>query len=99
MYSRFPHYRSFKFLQKPGPYPVGLKIVDQYDRTRIYPASSKRLSKSPAGEDARPLQTLIWYPSLGRTGRPMTVGDYTQLADTETHFDAPHPEQNRWARC
>jgi pimeloyl-ACP methyl ester carboxylesterase len=26
----------------------------------------------------------------------MTVGDYTQLADTEIHFDAPHPEQNRW---
>jgi pimeloyl-ACP methyl ester carboxylesterase len=26
----------------------------------------------------------------------MTVGNYTQLADTEFHFDAPHPEQNRW---
>ena len=26
----------------------------------------------------------------------MTVGDYTQLADTEIHFDKPRPEQNRW---
>ena len=26
----------FKFLQKPGPYPVGLKVVDQYDRSRTY---------------------------------------------------------------
>jgi dienelactone hydrolase len=26
----------------------------------------------------------------------MTVGDYTQLADTEIHFYAPDPEQNRW---
>ena len=26
----------------------------------------------------------------------MTVGDYTQLADTEIFFEAPHPEQNRW---
>lgn len=26
----------------------------------------------------------------------MTVGDYAQLADTEIHFDAPNPEQNRW---
>jgi len=26
----------------------------------------------------------------------MTVGDYTQLADTEIHFYAPHLEQNRW---
>jgi len=26
----------------------------------------------------------------------MRVGDYTHLADTEIHFGAPHPEQNRW---
>jgi pimeloyl-ACP methyl ester carboxylesterase len=75
---------SFQFLQKHGPYPVGLKVVDQYDQSRA------------VGDDARPLQTLIWYPSLRSTGKPMTVGDYTQLADTEIHFDAPHPEQNRW---
>jgi pimeloyl-ACP methyl ester carboxylesterase len=87
---------SFQFLQKPGPYPVGLKVVDQYDHSRAYPASSKSLSKSPVGDDARPLQTLIWYPSLRSTGKPMTVGDYTQLADTEVHFAAPNPEQNRW---
>jgi pimeloyl-ACP methyl ester carboxylesterase len=87
---------SFQFLQKPGPYPVGLKVVDQYDRSRAYRASPKSLSRSSAGDDARPQQTLIWYPSLSSTGKPMTVGDYTQLADTEIHFDAPHPEQNRW---
>jgi pimeloyl-ACP methyl ester carboxylesterase len=87
---------SFQFLQNPGPYPVGLKVVDQYDHSRAYPASSKNLSKSSVGDDARPLQILIWYPSLKSTGKPMTVGNYTQLADTEIHFDAPHPEQNRW---
>ena len=86
----------FRFLQKPGPYPVGLKVVDQYDHSRAYPAFFKNPSKSSAGDDARPLQTLIWYPSLRSTGKPMTVGDYTQLADTEIRFDAPHPEQNRW---
>jgi pimeloyl-ACP methyl ester carboxylesterase len=75
---------------------VGLKVVDQYDRSRAYPASPKNSSKSSAGEDARPLQTLIWYPSLRSTGKPMTVGDYAQLADTEIHFDVPRPEQNRW---
>ena len=91
-----PQTFSFQFLQKPGPYPVGLKVVDQYDRSRAYPASSTNLSKSSKGHDARPLQTLIWYPSLRSTGKPMTVGDYTQLADTEIDFDAPHPEQNRW---
>ena len=87
---------SFQFLQKPGPHPVGLKVVDQYDHSRAYPASSKTLSKSPVGDNARSLQTLIWYPSLRSTDKPMTVGDYTQLADMEIHSDASHPEQNRW---
>jgi hypothetical protein len=86
----------FQFLQKPGPYPVGFKVVDQYDRSRTYPASPKDSSKSSAGDDARPLQTLILYPSLRSTGKPMTVGDYTHLADTEIHFGAPLPERNRW---
>ncbi len=47
-------------------------------------------------ENARPLQTLIWYPSLRNTGKPMTVGDYTQLADNEIHFNAPDEKENRW---
>jgi pimeloyl-ACP methyl ester carboxylesterase len=48
------------------------------------------------GENARPLQTLIWYPSLKSTCEPMTVGDYTQLANTEIHFNAPDEKKNRW---
>jgi hypothetical protein len=47
-------------------------------------------------ENVRPLQTLIWYPSLKSTGEPMTVGDYAQLADTEIHFNAPDEKENRW---
>jgi pimeloyl-ACP methyl ester carboxylesterase len=87
---------SFQFLQKPGPYPVGLKVVDQFDRSRVYPASPRNLSKISVGDGARPLQTLIWYPSLRSTAKPMTVGEYAHLADTEIHLDAPHPDENRW---
>ena len=42
------------------------------------------------------MQTLIWYPSLKSTDKPMSVGDYTQLADTEIHFKAPNEHENRW---
>ena len=87
---------SFQFLQKLGPYPVGLNVVDQYDRSRTYPDSPKDPSKSSMGENARPLQTLIWYPSLESPGEPMTVGDYVRLADTEIHFNAPDEKENRW---
>jgi predicted dienelactone hydrolase len=87
---------AFRFLQKPGPYPVGLKVVEQYDRTRLFPASAAEPPKSSLGGNTRSLQTLIWYPSTESAGKPMTVGDYAQLADKEIHFDAPNPEQNRW---
>jgi dienelactone hydrolase len=73
-----------------------LKVVDQYDHSRAYLASSKNLSKSSVGDDARPVQTLIWYPSVRSTGKSMTVGDYVQLADTEIHFNAPDEKENRW---
>ena len=85
---------GFKFLQKPGPYPVGLKIVDQYDHSRTFP--KKDSTPSSAGNQARPLQTLIWYPSLRSPAKPMTVGDYVQLADVEVRFNAPDEKENRW---
>jgi predicted dienelactone hydrolase len=75
---------------------VGVKVVDQYDRTRPYPAAARGVSKSSVGEDARPLQTLIWYPALRSAGKPMTVGNYVRLADTEIHFNTPDEKGNRW---
>jgi pimeloyl-ACP methyl ester carboxylesterase len=87
---------SFQFLEKPGPYPVGLKVVDQYDQSRTFPSSSAGSGKSLVKEGARPLQTFIWYPALKSTVKPMTVGDYVLLADTETQFNAPDEKTNRW---
>src|SRR5271154_4307055 len=76
---------TFHFQQKRGPYPVGLSIVYQYDRTRPDLASSKKLPASSPDESARPLQTLIWFPSESTPEKPMTVGDYAHLSDSETH--------------
>jgi pimeloyl-ACP methyl ester carboxylesterase len=87
---------SFRFLEKPGLYPVGLKVVNQYDHSRSFPSAPRVPGKPPIKDGARPLQTLVWYPSLRSTEEPMTVGEYAQLADTEIHFDTPHPGQNRW---
>jgi pimeloyl-ACP methyl ester carboxylesterase len=92
----WPQASPFQFLEKPGPFQVGLKVVDQYDRSRIFPASSHGSGKQFAKNDARPLQTLIWFPSLAAANKPMTVGEYVNLADTETHFNVPEEKDNRW---
>jgi pimeloyl-ACP methyl ester carboxylesterase len=84
----------FQFLREPGPYPVGMKVVYQYDRSRNYSADAQ--SRPTAGDETRPLQTLIWYPSLKSPAKAMTVGDYVRLADTETHFNTPDEKENRW---
>ena len=87
---------SFRFLEKPGPYPVGLKVVNQYDHSRTFPSSSKGSENSSTKDAGRPLQTLIWYPAQQKVGDTMTVGDYVALAATQFRFEAPDL-QNRWA--
>ena len=79
----------FQFTEKPGPYQVGLKVVEQYDYSRVYRPSTDELGKPYSGERARPLQTLIWYPAQKSGGKPMSVADYADLAATETSFGKP----------
>jgi tetratricopeptide (TPR) repeat protein len=79
----------FRFIEKPGPYQVGLKVVEQYDYSRIYRPLTDDLGKPYQGERARPLQTLVWYPAQKGSARPMTVGDYANLMATETSFGKP----------
>ncbi len=80
----------FHFTEQPGRFPVGLKVVDQYDYTRTFLPVTDPLGKPTTAERARPIQTLIWYPAVPSSAKKMTVGDYTQLLATETTFDKPH---------
>ena len=79
----------FQFAEKPGPYQVGLKVVEQYDYSRTYRHLTDELGKPYQGERARPVQTLIWYPAEQTSGKRMTVGDYGDLMATETSFGKP----------
>lgn len=81
---------TFHFTEKRGPHAVGLKVVEQYDYSRVYRPITDELGKPVTGERARPIQTLIWYPSESSSEKPMTVGDYGQLAATETSFGKPN---------
>lgn len=80
----------FVFTDQPGPLPVGLRVIDQYDASRPFTLDvdghmTSRLS-------GRPLQTLVWYPAQRSHQPPMTIGDYAALIETETSFD--HPVDN-----
>ena len=71
----------------PGPYAVGLRVVDQYDYSRRFRFSTDELGKPFRGERARPVQTLIWYPARKRNAASMTVADYIHLIATDARYD------------
>jgi tetratricopeptide (TPR) repeat protein len=89
----------FHFVEKAGPYAVGLNVVDQYDYSRSYRRATDEFGKPFRGERARPIQTLVWYPAMGGAGKPMTVGDYVKLWATESSFDKPkvNSDNKDWA--
>src|SRR3954471_1207628 len=63
---------GFRFLQQPGPFDVGLRVVQQYDNSRSF------------GNGSRPLQTLIWYPvTRGGSDAAMHYGDYLDLRSAD----------------
>ncbi|MEO6804595.1 MAG: dienelactone hydrolase family protein [Edaphobacter sp.] len=91
----------FRFIEQPGPHPVGLRVLEQYDYSRTFRSDVDALGKPFTGERARPLQTLVWYPAQKTSGRPMTVGDYGNLLATETSFDKPNMSSDwkEWIRA
>jgi len=80
---------QFRFTEKPGPYPVGFKVIEQYDRSRVFHSASDATGKPTNADGSRPLQTLVWYPADPSQSQKMTIGDYAALIHTETSFDKP----------
>jgi dienelactone hydrolase len=80
---------SFEFTEKPGPYAVGLKLVEQYDRSRSFQAVAALPTNAAATEGPRPLQTLVWYPATKSSRATMTFGEYGAFIKTETSFGNP----------
>ena len=66
----------------PGPQPVGLRVVEQYDLSRGYRGvTNPYTGKATRGERARPIQTLIWYPAEQGTGLVMNAGNYLRIVN------------------
>ena len=66
---------QFRFTEEPGMYPVGLKVIEQYDASRAFERTSEEADKPATTEGPRPLQTLVWYPAEKASGKLMTLAD------------------------
>ncbi|HEU4853322.1 MAG TPA: dienelactone hydrolase family protein [Telluria sp.] len=86
---------TFTFSSKQGPHAVGLRIQQQYDRSRAYKNGVSLITGQPtSGERARPMQTLVWYPAEGG-GKPVTFRDYLSLRASEADFTHTPDEVRR----
>lgn len=87
----------FVFPNPPGPFAVGFKAVHQYDHARAYRSEVDALTgKRYDGEQARPVQTLVWYPA-SRPGKPLVYGDYLRLTGSEDDFSRTEAQAARLA--
>jgi pimeloyl-ACP methyl ester carboxylesterase len=80
---------QFQFTEKPGMFGVGLKVIEQYDASRVFEIASDEAYTSATTEGPRPMQTLVWYPAEKSGGGLMTLADYAALIKTETSFGRP----------
>ena len=86
---------TFHFRAAPGPHAVGVNVVQQYDRSRLYKTAVDPYTGEPArGERARPLQAIVWYPA-DAGGRRQTFRDYLETGPTEDDFARGSAEVKR----
>lgn len=79
-----------------GPHAVGLRVIEQYDRSRGYRGvTDSYTGQATKGERARPIQTLIWYPAEKGTGSALHAEDYLRLGATADDFGHAPAERAR----
>ena len=86
---------TFTFSNPPGPHAVGMKVVLQYDRSRLYKTAIDLYTGEPSqGERSRPIQAVIWYPAE-QGGKRQTFRDYLETSASEDDFTRTPAEAGR----
>lgn len=89
------HADGFNFSAPFGPHAVGVKIAQQYDRSRLYKTPIDTATGVPSqGERTRPIQALVWYPAAAG-GKPVTYRDYLETIPREDEFTRSASEVKR----
>ena len=88
---------SADIIPEVGPYAVGLRVVQQYDYSRILDKQIDVFGMEASVGPARPIQTFVWYPAKRTSAVPMQVADYHQvsLADIDFTFSSLEGEKRR----
>jgi tetratricopeptide (TPR) repeat protein len=77
---------SFSFSAPFGPHAVGVKVVQQYDRSRLYKTPIDTATGMPSqGERTRPIQAVVWYPAAPG-GKPVSYREYLDTIPSEDDF-------------
>lgn len=82
-------------IPEAGPHAVGLRIVQQYDYSRLLEAPVDAFGKAGNVGPARPIQTLVWYPAKRTGAAHMQVADYRQASLSELDFTLSSAEAAR----
>ena len=82
-------------IPEAGPHAVGLRIVQQYDYSRVLEPQVDVFGKTGSVGPARPVQTLVWYPAQRTSAAPMLVADYRQASLSDVDFSLPGAEAAR----
>ena len=75
-----------------GPHAVGLRVVQQYDYSRMLEAPVDVFGKAGSVAPARPIQTLVWYPANRSGAAPMLAADYRQATLSVVDFSLASSE-------
>jgi len=73
-------------IPEAGPNAVGLRVVQQYDYSRMMEVQVDVFGKAVNASPARPIQILIWYPAKASAGQRAQVVDYQQASLTDTDY-------------
>ena len=80
-----------------GAHGVGFRGLQQYDHSRVYKMRFDVITgKRVDGERARPVQTLVWYPTA-QAGAGIAYSEYLRSAVTEDDFTLSAQEVDKRA--
>jgi len=86
---------SPNLIPQAGPHAVGLRVIQQYDYSRLLEPPVDAFGKAGNAAPGRPIQMLVWYPARRGGGAPMLAADYQQASLSDADFNLPVAETSK----